>query len=157
MEQKIIDQLQETREWVKRHYPDSDIADSKEPEFQNEILEELTNFFALELLGFCGCGKKDLTIESMRDYLKIVNDCTKKNDNEAWDNRRKQLEKTFGYGCVCDNGVLQYMAYDLDNRGLTDHGSNIAGAWITDIGEKCLFVFDTYLKEKYPEDGESNE
>lgn len=41
-------------------------------------------------------------------------------------------------------GLLQFMAYILDDRGFTEHGSSIGGCWLTEKGEMFLTVLDAW-------------
>lgn len=171
MTKETVDKLIEIRNWIKEKYPDSCIRINDDMDdrynlnesYRNpclepqQLLEDVSDFFKYEMLNLCGCGCPDLTVESIRDYLQIINKRTKSNNkSDCWNVMRKELEDKFGYPDVCSNGLLQYMAYDLDERGFTNHGSNISGAWIEDLGEKCLFVFDVYLKENYEEEGDES-
>lgn len=106
------------------------------------------------MLGLCGCGNPDSTIEAIRDYLNAVNHHSVNTNSQKWKESEDMLEKSFGVRYVTANPLLQYMAYDLDDKGLTDHGSNIDGAWIEDKGRVCLYLFNKYLNDK---EGSGNE
>lgn len=45
---------------------------------------------------------------------------------------------------IYSGGLLQFMAYILDDRGFTEHGSSIGGCWLTEKGEMFLTVLDAW-------------
>ena len=79
----------------------------------------------------------DLVNEVANDFIYMV--------IGGWEAGHRLLEEKFHHGHVCDDPLLQFMAYLLDDKGLTEHGTSINGAWLTDEGEVCLEVFNMYL------------
>lgn len=148
MDEKTINELKKIREWINEKYPGGCCENTLD---ESRLLEDVSDFFQYELLSFCGCGCPEASIRAVRDYLAAVNHHTKNNTDEGWEEARQMLKDKFGVEYVTDDPLLQYMAYHLDDRGLTDHGSSINGAWIEERGEKCLYVFDLLLKEEYGE------
>ena len=137
--------LKEILEWVIEKYPDSCIAcNSKnkgctyddETFYGRPIQEELYSFFAYELIGICGCGVPEAAMIQVRNYLRCVSIICN------YEKQKEKLMEHFGCRSVYDNSLLLFMAYILDEKELTEHGSSIGGAWITDLGEKCLTVLE---------------
>ncbi len=138
---KEIDETEKVFKFLlKRKDFEDYLNDVKTPE---EKFNEIFNYFNFYLLGLCGCGAPDDTIKAVMDYLNIVKVNHERNFNEG----RKLLKEIFDIDDVCSDPVLQFMAYILDDKELTDHGSNISGAWITDLGEALLWCFNIYLKK----------
>jgi len=155
--------LIQIKDYFKKEYPDSDMAskeyDNLDPLNKIQMDELFINIFEFckfYLLPFCGCGWPDGTAKAIRDYLQIVNDHTdmilsknKEISDKAFSIRKEKMKERFGISNECENPIFQYFAYDLDNRGLTDHGSNITGSWITDLGKVVLYIFKLYfIKEE---------
>jgi len=138
--------LRKIADYIKEHYPDSCIAynDIESNMSGCELVEEISDFFSYEIIGLCGCGCPEDTIVSIRDYLQIVND----KRNEEWETIKNKFLEKFGVETVYDNPLLQFMAYTLDDKGLTDHGTSIGGNWITDLGRMCLYVYDLYIESE---------
>lgn len=131
--------LRKIADYIKEHYPDSCIAynDRENNMSGYELVEEIADFFSYEIIKLCGCGCPEDTIISIRDYLQIVND----KRNEEWEAIKNNFLEKFGVETVYDNPLLQFMAYMLDDKGLTEHGTSIGGNWITDLGKMCLYVY----------------
>lgn len=156
---KILIQI---KDYFKKEYPDSDMASKKYDDLDpldkiqmDELFNSIFEFCKFYLLPFCGCGWPDETAKVIRDYLQIINDHTtqilsknKEISDKAFDIRNKRFKERFGFSHECENPIFQYFAYDLDNRGLTDHGSNITGSWITDLGKIVLYIFKLYFINK---------
>lgn len=155
MKTEQLEKVKEIRNWIIEKYHDSCIAvndknngpssdDAVDNEGTNYLLAEVRDYFLYEVMGFCGCGEKFSSMADVRDYLMIVNI----RHEQSFEISRNILEKRFGVKYVSDNSLLQFMAYTLDNNGLTDHGSSIDGAWLTDIGKKCLNILDIVFQEE---------
>lgn len=124
------------------------------------LLEDTVDFFSYEVIGLCECGCINTTIKSIRNYLSILNDWSNdiKNskclwkDNSPISNRKHKMKELFGVEDSCDDPLVQYLAYTIDTIGLSEHGSSISGAWITDLGRMCLYVFNLYLESEDSEE-----
>lgn len=132
--------LRKIADYIKENYPNSCIAyNDREGNMDSfQLIQEISSFFSCDIIGLCGCGHPEDTIRSIRDYLQIVND---KNNDDFETTKKKFLEK-FGADSVYDNPLLQFMAYILDDKGLTEHGTSIGGNWITDLGKMCLYSYN---------------
>lgn len=155
MKTEQLEKVKEIRNWIIEKYPDSCIAvndknngpssdDAVDNEGTNCLLSEVRDHFLYEVMGLCGCGNTLSTMMDIRDYLMIV----KISHEQSFDIARNMLEKRFGVKYVSDNSLLQFMAYILDHNGLTNHGTSINGAWLEDLGKKCLTVFDMVFQEE---------
>lgn len=136
---EVENNLRKIADYIKEHYPDSCIAyNDREGNMSGyELVEEIADFFSYEIIKLCGCGYPEDTIISIRNYLQIVNDKL----NEKWETTKEKFLKKFGVEAASDNPLLQFMAYMLDDKGLTEHGTSIDGNWITDLGKMCLYVY----------------
>ena len=78
-----------------------------------------THFF-----NFCGCGNPNSSLEFIRDILIII-----KEHGAYSDELSKKLS---------DEGLLYFVLYYLDSKGLTEHGGSVGGSWITEKGEEII-------------------
>lgn len=69
---------------------------------------------------FCGCGNPRDAAAALLRLLRL---------HPAYDHT-EELE-----ALIPDNGIRHLLLYHLDQLGLTEHGGNIGGAWLTDKGE----------------------
>lgn len=155
MKTEQLEKVKEIRNWIIEKYPDSCIAvndknngpspdDAIDDKGTNCLLAEVRDFFLYEIMDFCGCGIPFTSMMDVRNYLTIV----KINHEKSFDEGHKLTEKIFGVKCACDNSLLQFMAYTLDSYGLTEHGTSINGAWLEDLGKKCLTILDIVFEEE---------
>ena len=100
-----LDQDKMTNEQLNKLY------DEREEGLKTEIMD---------MFGFCGCGRPEVFVEQLRQYLKLVE---AKSDVAASDY------------------YAPYM-YLADKAGLTEHGGSVLGAWITDKGKELLKRLD---------------
>jgi hypothetical protein len=77
---------------------------------------------------FCGCGNPDDAAKTLHDVLAA---------HVARD--RDTLT-----ALLPDVGVRHLLLYTLDHFGLTEHGSSVEGAWLTDKGTR---VFEALVRE----------
>lgn len=168
--------LLEIRSYIKSNYPDSCIARN---DFvpgiasDSDLIMDCSDFVLYELLHFCRCGCPKNTMVAICDYLDIVEfghmakvDRNGKVIRASYHSNlidaQKQMQEKFKVAHVTDNPILQYMAYVVDDLGLTEHGTNINDAWITDLGKMCKFVLrlriendnDNPAEEASPDDTE---
>lgn len=148
--EETIKNLNDIRNFIKENYTDSCIAHNSPRTTPCELLEEISDFFKYEILDFCGCGCPESSERAVRDYLYAINMRTDKKSikdtDERWNKSREYLNEKFKVKYSTDDPLLQFMAYTLDTKDLTDHGSSINGAWIEDLGKICLYIFDLELK-----------
>lgn len=90
--------------------------------------EELHVFVDSEL-SFCGCGDPGAALLSFRGLLRLH----PLHANGNW----KRLD-----GLIPDKGMKYLMLYWIDGLGLTEHGSLISGAWLTERGGEVLAAID---------------
>lgn len=68
---------------------------------------------------FCGCGCPDSAAGALLRLLRLDPMYAHRREFEAW---------------IGDYGVQYLLLYALDGKGLTEHGSGITSAWLTDKG-----------------------
>lgn len=162
-------ELARIHNFIRDEYPDSCIAENEKingfdpngiPVY--EIIKECSEFFLYEILGFCGCGCPEISIEAVCDYLDIIDLRHTESDDKLnryanFDKARQLLQEKFHAKYVSDDPMLQFMAYTLDDADLTDHGSSINGAWITDLGRMCKYVLRLRIASEDDEDSEKED
>ena len=84
-----------------------------------EMTDETIEEEVMRELGLCGCGDPWTFVRQLAEYLKNVRDRVPMFEGE-------NLEKFIAYMYLCDD------------RGLTEHGSSVLGAWLTDKGKELL-------------------
>lgn len=103
-------------------------------------LEDIYNWVFCEL-AFCGCGDPEGALEFLRDTLNLL--------NKEFDERCNGIKKRFP-----DSPMSWSYLYMLDDKGLTEHGSNIRGCWLTDKGKGILAALNAYSIEQIIEGSE---
>lgn len=143
---------QETYEYIAKHYPDSVLKANYElsKDSESDRIEQIMDFFQFEVLGMCGCGCPEESLEAVRRLLHAYawrGDEFKANTLGEWQAMRKLMWVCeVGIEHVTDDPLWQFMAYQLDRAGLIEHGTSINGAWLTDLGQMCLDFLDNYLE-----------
>lgn len=89
-----------------------------------DIVEEF-----IQLFDFCGCGRPEKVMSYIRDYLSETNKDINKRDMK-------------------DDAAYWMAAYLCDSKGLTEHGTSVAGAWLTDLGREWLEKLNKYEEEE---------
>lgn len=84
-----------------------------------EMTDETIEEKVMRELGLCGCGDPWTFVRQLADYLKNVRDRVPMYGEE-------NFEKFVAYMYLCDD------------RGLTDHGTSVLSAWLTDKGKELL-------------------
>ena len=95
------------------------IREKLEEQEGQEITDEPIEDEVMRELGLCGCGDPWTFVRQLAEYLKNVRDRVPMYEGE-------NLEKFIAYMYLCDD------------RGLTEHGSSVLGAWLTDKGKELL-------------------
>ena len=88
------------------------------------------HFFVLK---WCGCGdplKADLVVGKFLEMLGELD----------LDKRKEIMQKEYGVKSIYDSDLLMCLAYTMDAAGLTEHGSSIGWAWLTEDGENFLWA-----------------
>lgn len=136
--------LKTITKYITENYNDSCFANNIRSDDDEYLLNELQGFFIYELLGICGCGDPELAIDTVIDYLSILNE-TSNGMGKDIETRESLFKEKFGYENIYGSGLFIFLAYILDDKQLTEHGSSIGWCWITDLGKMCLYVL-TYDK-----------
>lgn len=118
-----------------------------------------------ELFNFCGCGYPDAMDKLIQTFLNIIG-------NEDYDIIIGKYKETFdidvynlksGDDAPYPNmypDLFFFALYQLDALGLTEHGGNIFGAWLSDKGALCKDIlnvcdeFDEAMEEYNKESGD---
>lgn len=110
------------KDYIIKKYPDSSLAYNYNRNYycDEELMEGCENFFYYEKLRWCGCGDPDSAKEVVKEYLQAV--------------KARRVD--------VNNDLVLCLAYTMDAAGLTDHGSSICGAWLTDEGEMFLWLLE---------------
>lgn len=80
-----------------------------------------------DLFDFCHCGKPELLVIQLREYLEYYAQDT---DEKEW----------------CKDEWL-WIAYLCDKEGLTEHGTSIGYVWLTEKGKEWLKKLKKYEEE----------
>lgn len=72
---------------------------------------------------FCGCGNPEEAAGTLLRLLRLHPLYEHHAELEVW---------------IPDMGVRMLLLYSLDRDGLTEHGGNVGGAWLTDKGQGVL-------------------
>lgn len=144
--------LSEIAEYIVEKYPNcrmvlnNDVQlGCRDAEYEEGLITPLMDFFSNELVGLCGCGCPEQTTEMIRKVLYV---------------RYQAKERDLQYPLVklkykdevhidddddeLQGGMLQFVLYMLDNKGLLEHGGNIWNCWLTELGEMYLVVLDAW-------------
>lgn len=151
-----INILKEIREYIIKEDKESSIASNNYCE--ETLLDDLYTYYTYEVIGCCGCGDTDSTTKAIMNYLNSVFIrhsvflSSSFRQSKEWAETIKIaddiLEENFGFRDVTDNPLLQYLAYSLDDKGLTEHGTSIRGCWLTKSGKHCLYVYQLYFAQQ---------
>lgn len=121
-------------------------------------VKEAIDWFYYDLLNWCGCGNPYVALTVVRDYLSLVNYFAEQKVEESQSYTHKDYEdecaychKKFGCKTIYDNPLLLCLAYTMDDKNLTEHGSAIGGAWLTEMGEMFLALLRTDEFERWGE------
>ena len=79
------------------------------------------------MFQFCGCGTPEEAGRLILQSLKLIRDCNA--EKITWKERDKQYPS---------EAWRYFMAYQLDNWGLTEHGTSVDSAWLTDKGIEVM-------------------
>ena len=119
-------------------------------------IEDAIKWFYYDLLNWCGCGDPKEALIAVRDYLSLVNYYDEHRTEDSQDFTRKDYDDQCAYcndkfGCktIYDNPLLLCLAYTMDDKELTEHGSSISGAWLTGVGEMFLALLRTEEFEEW--------
>lgn len=104
---------------------------------EDETRKELAiiKYYHYWKLNWCGCGMPYQAVETVGKFLRCL-------EKDEVDERKEAMEKAFGTRSVYDNELLLCLAYTMDAAGLTDHGSSIGWAWLTQDGKDFLYAIN---------------
>lgn len=90
--------------------------------------EELQEFID-HRLGFCGCGEPEQALKLIKGVLTAID----YSDQLGWPFRAKWFN-----ALMPTTAIRMFVLNTLGAAGLTEHGSGIEGAWLTDEGRAFL-------------------
>lgn len=152
MMKKTTMDIDKISDYIIKKYPDCCLAYNIKNHnyYKEELIEACEDFFYYEKLHWCGCGDPEAAKKTIRDFLRILYDHTKRARNDEYrkckwgepDSKNKNFQKRFGVKSVYDNEFFLCFAYAMDAAEFTEHGSSIGGAWITEEGEMFLWLLN---------------
>lgn len=92
-----------------------------------------------EIMGWCACGMPEKAVEALVQYLKAV--------EWAWEDRMERGSDVAEKAGIPNDGLFYLVAYIADERGLTEHGGSVGGAWLTDKGRDFIKLAEQIEQE----------
>lgn len=121
--------INEIAKYIIENYPDSNAAlnlNGLVCDWEKEFfIDELMDFFNCNILGNCGCGCPELTSDAIRKVL-LVQNCL--HSDKSHDDFKKYKLEMLGENNEFNDGLIQFMMYQLDDKEILKHGSSIGGA-----------------------------
>lgn len=118
------------------------IVGKREEWYEESLIDPLIDYYSYDVLRVCGCGCPNDTLDVIRKYLHIRKEWKDLSYDEVQERYKTELHiDTEDYE---QYGVFQFMAYEIDSLGFTDHGSSIGYCWLTERGEMFLTVLDAW-------------
>lgn len=119
--------------------------DSASPPSEEEAAayKQLRQFYS-EKLGWCGCATPVEVMVFLRDVLSAIDD---RFDSNA--TRQQQDEAITKLDALLPGALGMSYRYMLDALGLTEHGGNVVGAWLTPAGREALALLDTDIEKAF--------
>lgn len=94
------------------------------------------------ILGYCGCGSPELTLQRLLKALEYCTISTEYGDTE----REKYLQENFGTDYVSHDGLVQFLFYSLVTMGLLRHNYSLNAATLTEEGEVFYQLLTEYVE-----------
>lgn len=123
----------ELMKYIIKKYPDSCMAHNIDINNLDDvdIRRECLDFILIEKLGLCACGNLEKTAKEIVKLMDLVS----LNRDLSYSEITQKTEEYFGCKHISDNGLLQFMAYTLDDKELFERGTSINYPWFTAEGE----------------------
>lgn len=104
--------------------------------------KEVTLEYLKGELGICSCGNPEDTLFFIRDVLQLMEDYnnSKMCWNEFYDKKEALVKAT-------NEGLTWLLWYWLDDKGLTKHGGNVSGCWLTEKGYEALQMLNEWIDD----------
>lgn len=151
--------LSEIAEWIISQKPNCCMAINNEvikgkrdKEYEESLIKPVMDYWMFEDLEICGCGYPECTYEVIRNYLQIIHDYGEPTTNikSIKDGYLTKLHISFDDDMQL--GLLQFMAYILDEHEFIKHGSSIVFPWLTDKGRMLLSTLNIWYDHENNED-----
>lgn len=110
---------------MSHNYTGVDIKKIDLEELKNAIKDE----FSSGILGICGCGTPEIVRKGIYDYLTMIKNRYDDPNSKAYE----WIDNSWQNLCI---------AYYLDDKEFTEHGTGIRGCCIDKLGEWYLKIFD---------------
>ena len=143
--------LSEIAEFVVEKYPDCCMAVNnvvskgcREEWYEEYLIDELIDFFSFEIMNMCGCGCPEDTHDMIRIVLNIREDRFEKDIKYEEVQKRYKEELHLDTEDSLHYGVLQFVLYMLDAKGIVEHGGGISSCWLTKLGRMYLTVLNAW-------------
>ena len=144
-DEKKLARIKEIRKFVATHYPYSCCAYNKPAYSYEDLVDEVVDDFMYGIVGLCGCGTPIDAIGAIYNYLYMMR-IRGEDGKDSYEKADAYAKKWFNSNGIYGDPMLLFMAYMLDDCGLTEHGSSIGGAWLTEEGEMCLEALEMYME-----------
>ena len=128
--------IKEIANYLIKKYPDSCLAINSQLDWfwkqkDKEIASYRIEYFHYEKLNWCGCGIKEMAMETIYEFLK-----------QSKEPNMKRFEELYNCDRIEDNPLLLCLAYTMDSAELTTHSRTILGATISEEGEMYLDLLE---------------
>ena len=116
----------------------------REEWYEEYLIDELIDFFSFEIMNMCGCGCPEYTYDMIRIVLNIREDRFEKDIKYEEVQKRYKEELHLDTKDSLHYGVLQFVLYMLDAKGIVEHGGGISSCWLTKLGRMYLTVLNAW-------------
>lgn len=124
---------------IAEYFNYKDFLENITPEELEELKKTIKYDFYYNVLGLCGCGNPSRVGRGIYRYLTMVS------NKEKFEHHTEEYDKAFhkSYEWIYKKSWQNLaIAYMLDDKGLTEHGTSIGSCWITELGKMYLKIFD---------------
>ena len=101
-------------------------------------------------LGWCGCGEPYAALQFLGEVLEAFRVSLDERDptETREESEARYLKPSRLCGAEGNPGLAYGYLYNLDAVGLTEHGSNVRGSWLTDKGHEVLQAIKSITSEE---------
>lgn len=135
-----MDKKSEILAHIQKEIDKTEFSENHYLNYEDNDITKILKYYYYEKLAWCGCGSPSDAMLTVGKFLNALA------DNDL-DGRKGKLKEAFGVESVYDNELLLCLAYCMDRAELTDHGSSIGWAWLTEDGEYFLWAIKEAEKD----------
>ena len=117
-----------------------DVTDEEDSRY-----DTLSGFLQCGILGFCGCGDREASLEALLVILQL-----KQNLSETRDGFEEYWSLLIEYIKGHPEKIIWLLEYFMDKERITEHGGNASGSWVAD--ENLLHALQVWFHEKKEEE-----